>query len=821
MKQALLLIILFISLLSSAQQTVVYGTVTDAATGESLPFTRVQFQNSKIGTLSDSVGFYKIQTYYATDSLQFLSPGMKSQTVKVKLDQEQEINIKMSIDIGEIEEVVVLPPDEFPSTILHKKVIAHKNINNKEKLNSYEYEVYSKVQADLNNIDQSFEDSKLVQKLDVVLQYLDSTDTSNRFLPLVLSETLSDFYFKKNPKQKREIIKATKITGVENLTINQLLGDMYLDINIYDNNINLISRSFVSPLSDIARAYYRFYLDDSTFIGNQWCYKLRFVPKRSGDLTFQGEMWIHDTTYAVRKISANISPDANINYVKDLYFEHEFQMVQPEVWMLVSEKMIADLKITKESKILGVYGRKYSSRKYISVNTNRPDKFYHSDYTVEFADSAKIRDDAYWASHRHVPLNIQEKGIEQMIDSLENNKTFKTLKNLTYFATTGYWPLGKVELGSVYSFVSYNVVEKFRTALALRTSNNFSHRLELGGRVAYGFGDRRLKYGGTIRYNITPKKRGMMLGYYNYDIEQIGSAPNAAAVGSTFGTLLRTGRLDKLTMVQKAGINLEKDVKKDIILFGGFEWKEYRPLGITPYIVNNNQGGYDSINKIVASEFLFRFRWAKNEEFVGGIFDRSSLGSRFPIISIQGIFGVKGLLGANYNYQKVELNVEHQRAIGPLGRIKYGVTGGYVFGKAAYPFLKVHEGNESYWLQLTGFNQMKYFEFISDKYVEGFIENHWEGAFFDRIPGIKKLKWRFVTAARVAYGGISQRNIDQMELPTFTRQFGKVPYIEAAVGIENIFNIGRVDLVYRITHNDPNSKFINHLAVRARFSFLL
>ncbi|MES2800408.1 MAG: DUF5686 family protein [Bacteroidota bacterium] len=820
MKKILLLIFLVVSLGANSQQTVVYGTVTDASTNEYMPFVRVQFQNSKIGTLTDSVGFYRIQTYYATDSLEFMSAGMKSQTVKVKLDKEQEINIKLSETINEFEEVVILPPDEFPSTILHKKVIAHKDINNKEKLSAYEYEVYSKVQADLNNLGEDFDDSKLVKKLDVLLDYMDSTKEGNRFLPLILSETLSNFYFKKNPKQKKEVITATKITGVENLTINQLLGDMYLDINVYDNSINLISRAFISPVADIARTYYKFYLDDSTFIDNQWCYKLRFVPKRTGDATFEGEMWIHDTTYAIRKISGNISPDVNINYVKDLYFEQEFKMIQPEVWMLVSEKMIADLKITKESKIMGVYARKYASRKYFAINSGHPDKFYRSDYTVELLDSAKLRDENYWIAHRHIPLNKQEEGIEEMVDSLENNRTFKTLKNLTYFATTGYWMLGKVELGSAYSLVSYNAVEKFRMALALRTSNNFSHRLEIGGKVAYGFGDNRFKYGGTIRYNITPKKRGMLSGYYNYDIEQIGSAPNAAAVGSTFGTLLRTGRLDKLTMVQKAGINLEKDIKKDVILYGGFEWKEYIPLGITPYVISNAQGGFDSINRITASEFTFRYRWTKDEEFVGGIFDRSSLRSKFPIISIQGIFGVKGLLGANYSYQKFELHVEHNKLIGPLGRIKYGATMGYVFGKAAYPFLKVHTGNESYWLQLIGFNKMNYFEFVSDKYIEGFMENHWEGAFFDRIPGVKKLKWRFVTAARVAYGHISQRNISQMELPSFTKQFGKIPYVEAAIGIENIFNIGRVDLVYRITHNEPNSKFINHLAIRARFSFL-
>jgi hypothetical protein len=164
--------------------------------------------------------------------------------------------------------------------------------------------------------------------------------------------------------------------------------------------------------------------------------------------------------------------------------------------------------------------------------------------------------------------------------------------------------------------------------------------------------------------------------------------------------------------------------------------------------------------------------------------------------------------------------MEHNKLIGPLGRIRYGLNAGYIFGTAAYPFLKVHEGNESFWLLTSTFNKLDFFEFISDKYVGGFIENHWEGLFFDRIPLIKKLKWRLVTTGRITYGGISDRHAQEMSLPSFTKQFGKIPYAEVAVGIENIFKVGRVDLVYRMTHNAPDTKFINHLAVRARFSLV-
>jgi hypothetical protein len=816
MNKCTLLLLVLIPFSSFAQQTKVKGMVWDAVNNQPMPFVKVQFQNSKIGTLTDTLGRFFIETYYATDSLVFSAVGFNTYSFKVVKDQEQEITVRMSNRMNEMEEVKVLPPDEFPSTTLHKRVIANKYINNREKLLSYEYELYNKIQLDLNNIGDKFTERGIVKRLDLVMDYLDSNDHGKSYLPVILSESISKFYFKNNPKKRKEIVSATRITGIDNLQMNQFLGDMYLDINIYDNTITLFNKSFVSPVSNFARSYYRFYLEDSTFLENQWCYKLKFVPKRTGDATFEGEMWIHDTTYAVKQISATISPGTNINYIQDLYFEHHFDQVANEVWMLTKEKMIVDVKITKNTAVYGFYGRKLSTRKAFVINEEHPADFYRAESTVEILDSAKIRDDAYWIAHRHEPLSTQEVGIDNMIDSLNEVTFFKALKNLSYFATTGYYPLGKVEIGSAFSLISFNPVEDFRTALALRTSNNFSRRLELGGKIAYGFGDEKFKYGVNIRYNITPKKRGMLTTYYRYDIEQIGQSPTAASIGSTFGTLFRTGPLDKLTMVKKAGVNLEKDIKKDLILYGGFEWKEFTALGLANYVkFNPSSNIYDTLSKITSSEFIARIRWTKNEEFISGSFDRTSVGSKYPILSLQGIFGVKGLLGGNYTYQKIEFLMEHSRQIGVLGRIRYGVNAGYVFGTTAYPFLKVHEGNQSYWLLTSTFNKLNFFEFISDKYVGGFVENHWEGLFFDRIPLIKKLQWRLVTTGRITYGAISSRHAAQMILPSFTKQFGNVPYAEVAVGIENIFKVGRVDLVWRVTHIDPG---MSPLGIRARWA---
>jgi hypothetical protein len=813
MKSLLILLFLFLfPLVGLSQTTTVKGFVKDDK-GEPIPFARVRFVGTKIGDLSDSTGAYFLQSYYATDSINVQFIGFQPQSVKIKKDIEQTVNITLSIQSTDYKDVVVMISSESPAVALHKKVIANKLINNKEKLDAYQYKLYNKIQLDLNNLGDKFQQNGLVKRMDLVMNYLDSTLDGNTYLPVILTESLSDFYFKNQPKQKKEIVNATKITGIENVQVNQFLGDMYLDLNVYDNIYDLFNKSFISPLAPFARTYYQFVLEDSTFIGSDWCYKLRFEPKRSGDLAFTGEMWINDTTYAVKQIKASISPDANLNYIQNLYFEHFFDQVQNEVWMLTEERLILEFRLTEESKILGMYGRKYSKRSEFVINEVKDHSFYATN-TVELSDSAKIRSQDYWQNNRPITLNVQEKHIEEMVDSLSKTSFYKSMKKLLYFATTGYFQFNKIELGNATSLISKNPVENYRVALALRTSNDFSKRLELGGRVAYGFGDEKLKYAGKIRYNITPKKRGMLTGIYSYDIEQIGQSPTAASMGSTFATVFNTAPFDKLTFVNKVGLNLEKDIKKDLILYGGLEWKSYTPLGLANYQRALN---LDTVNvsNIKTFEFIGRVRWTKGEEFLSGYFDRTSLRSVYPIFSLQAIIGMKNIFGSEYNYQRLEFQMEHNTQLGVLGRMRYGVTAGYIFGTTAYPFLKVHEGNQSLWLLTSTFNKLNFMEFISDKYITGFIENHWEGLFFDRIPLIKKLNLRLVTTGRILYGDISQKHEQAMLIPDFVKRFNGVPYMETSVGIENILKVIRVDLVWRMTHPIPGQ---SPFGIRARYA---
>jgi hypothetical protein len=796
-----------------AQQTNITGTVTDKK-GDPLGFVQVQFLDSKIGTKSDSLGQFNISTYYPTDTLVFRLLGYQTERVKIKKDQSQVLEVKMQTQDKEIAEIFLKAPLETRGAQLHRRIIQYKDVNNKEKLSAYQYHLYNKIQLDASNLDSGLINNPLVDRLSIVKNYLQTDSSEKSLLPVILSESVSDFYYLKDPKLKKEEVEATHITGVDNMQMTQFLGDMALELNIYDNIYDLFNKSFISPLAPFARSYYQFYLDDSTFIGADWCYKLRFVPKRTGDLVFEGHMWVHDTTYAIKRFEANIAPGANLNYIQEFYFEHTFEQVQKEVWMLTSEKMVLSFKITEKSKFLGLVGRKYSQRSNFIINEPKPEAFYRATNTVDVLNNAQERSEQEWAALRPVTLNEKELRIQEMVDSLEALPFYQNMRKLTYFATTGYWPINKIEVGSVASLVSANPVENLRVALALRTSNEFSKRLELGGRLAYGFGDERFKYNLKLRYNITPQKRGMLTAYYNYDIEQIGQAPTAASMGTSFVTFLSTAPFDKLTFVQKTGVSLEKDVKKDLILYGALEWKNYTPLGLATY---QQLSGFDTIqvSQLTATELTTRIRWTKDEEFLSGSFDRTALRSPYPILSFQGIFGFKDILRSNYRYQKYEFQFEHNTQLGVLGRMRYGFTLGYINGTAAYPLLKVHEGNQSLWLLNSTFNMVNFIEFISDRYVIGFAENRWEGLFFDRIPLLKASKIRLITTERIMLGSLSPKHNQALLIPDFVRPFNGVPYVEVGIGIENIFKVIRIDFLYRATHQIPGT---SPFGIKARYS---
>ncbi|MFP5471790.1 MAG: DUF5686 family protein, partial [Bacteroidia bacterium] len=518
----------------------------DAQTQEPLAFASVQFKGTKTGTTTDFDGNYSLETYYASDSLLVRFVGYKTLVLKVKKDVEQKIDFAMQVE-GEMMEEVVVKADkdaENPAHVIFRNVIANKPINNKEKLDAYEYEVYNKVEFDLNNITDKFSKRKVFKKFDFIFENVDSSETEKPYLPVLITESISDFYYRKNPKNSKEIIKASRISGVNNTSLSQFMGQMYQQGNIYNDRLEVFGKFFTSPFADNGLLHYRYYLEDSASIDGYWCYKLIFTPRRKQELTFEGEVWIHDTTYAIKEITGYIAEDANINFVKQLIVKQSFAQVEKEVWMPIKDELFVELNLIEQQ--MGFYGRKTTSYKNFVINTPKEGSFYTADDIVVMDDALK-KENNYWEKHRHDSLTKNQKNIYRMIDTLENLPIVHTYIDVIQTVLSGYKILGPVELGPYFSTYSFNVVEGHRFRLGGRTSNDFSKKIEFSGYGAYGLTDERFKFGVGSRINITKDPRRMLHLIYKNDVEQLGMSQNAFRSDDILSSFLRRNPYNKLS----------------------------------------------------------------------------------------------------------------------------------------------------------------------------------------------------------------------------------------------------------------------------------
>jgi hypothetical protein len=805
------------------QKTKVYGVITDKITKETIPFATISFKGTKTGTTSDIDGNYLLESYYSSDSIIVSFVGYAPKTIGIKKDQSQKVNIALATSEKILTEFVVeaSKKDENPAHALIKKVIDNKKINNRVKLDAYEYEVYNKIEFDINNLDEKFMNRKVFQKFDFVFDMIDSTD-EKPYLPIFIIESLSDYHYRRKPEEKKEIIKATKISGPENESISQYLGDMYQNINLYDNTMYIFGRQFISPTNNNMLLHYKLYLTDSGYIDNNWCYKLEFMPKRKSDLAFVGEMWVHDTTYAVKVFEASIAGDANINFINSYRIKQTFEQVEDEVWMMTLDETIADINPLENDKQKGFYGRKTTSYKNFVINKPRDDEFYNGT-DILVLDSVQNKSSEFWDEQRHIKLTEKENKIYHMIDTVKNLPIVKTYIDVIQTLVTGYKVLGPIELGPYSSIYSYNPIEGHRFSAGIQTSNDFSTQIMFKGNVAYGLTDEEWKYNLGTKFFISKSKKPRRLVDIKYvnDVTQFDRQLFEPYSQNIISSFLRRNPYNKL-------INLE-----GLRVHYFHEWFEgfSNSISVSNYNIkalgdvltfSKTQGPVtSSVNSLYNSEITLGMRFAKDEKFVSGEFNRISLGSAKPIYELDASFGVKGVLNSGYDYQKVKFGVKDRVLLGYWGIFRYDLEIGKLWGTVPFPFLFIHNGNETWGYNNNDFNAMNIGEFMSDEYVSLSVAHYFGGVFLNRIPLLRKLKWRELITGKIVYGRLNDRHAQVLDLPSFSSSLSDKPYAEVSAGIENIFKVVRVDAIWRLNYLDNNAQDISVLrfGIRAKLQF--
>jgi len=809
-----IVIITFIQFEGSAQKTIVKGLITDELTKETIPFVNISFLNTSIGTITDTNGNFHLETDLLVDSLLISYIGYESQKIKIENRTITELDINLKLVDMALDEITIFA-GENPALRIIRNIQKNKKKNNSEKLEYFQCNVYNKLQLDLSNINDKFQKRKAFNKFQFVFDLKDSSEVLGKtFLPVFISENYSQYYYQKRPERKKEIIIANKISGIENKSYSEFTGQMYIDINMYNNYIDVFGKQFVSPFSNNGLMVYKYFLEDSSFINNKWCYNITYKPKRKQERTFYGNFWVNDSTWAIVKVNARISKDANINYVKDLILEHEFDLFFDSVWFKTKDKLLVDINLLNKTQ--GLFGRKLTIYKNLKLNRQDSANLFSSNQLNEAIVIDTIPDDdiSYWNSVRPEKLSEKEEQIYQMVDSVKNVPIFRTFTDIIYLLAYGYYTHKKIEYGPYFKTFSFNPIEGSRFRIGGRTSNAFSTNLMLYGHVAYGTKDKRFKYGLGTLYMINKNPRFTIDLYYENDLSLLGQSVNAFSEDNILASILAIRPNDNLLNLERYRVLLEKE------WFTGFSNTLrlfYGTLLPSEKIPFQNSTNNESWNNLVASEVSFKTRFAFNEKVLSGEFERVSLGTKFPIIDIDLTIGLKDVLNSDFEYYRASFKITQAIDVGLLGYFKYAIGIGKIWGELPFPLLYLHEGNETYALDDYAYNLLSYYELGSDFYQSIYLEHKFQGLLFNKIPLFRKLKWRETVQMKVLNGSITEKNKQVWDFPQSLSEIDK-PYVEVGVGIENIFKLIRIDAMWRLTNREKDN--IQKFGIKAKLQFI-
>lgn len=838
----------FLCLLSTLVQAqtggyVLMGTVISARNQEPVPFASVVLMGRSAGVTTDENGFFTLKTKSLTDSLLVSSLGFA--TKKVRLDKTKSVQtLAIALEAAgmQLKEVVV-KSGENPAFRVLRNVRDHKTQNDRSRLTAYEYTSYSKAEVALSRLPAPKPGRKNKGFMRRIAGEVYKTDSltdehGNRLLPLLVSETVSRYYYHESPPRKREQVLKTQVKGVgvdEAEFISQFTGgSAFQSYNFYDNYLLILGKDFASPIGESWRNWYTYFIADTTTVGDRVCYGIEFDPKRPEDLVFTGKMWIDTASFALCQIEAHVGKEANINYVQNLTLEQELEPVidfagTPTAWLPAGIRITASVSVGK--KAMGFRTKLVLRNSGFVVNQPHELSFYA--LPTDIADTARQENETYWNTVRRTlagsdSLDRDDRTARRMIDSLRQVPIVKTAETIGAILATGWYKLNGISLGPYPYLGAYNSVEGLRMRLGFKTNQDFSRKWVLRGYAAYGTLDRSYKGGGEIDYLFSRKPWTIAGGRFTNDLERLGVSPELIGGSRLFYAFSRFGQYRGAYRNRQTEVFLRTEPIKGVLLTGTLGSSNFRPRFPFHYRVSPALGD----NSPLQSDFYDTFwsieaRLSRKETYIMDGNERVTVGTkRTPVVTLRFTRGTQGL-GGNFDYTRFTLRAFQTLRLGVLGRTAYTLSAGYTPATLPAPLLFPHVGNPTVFYTPNLFNRMRFYEFVSDKFVALYLQHRFEGFVFNRLPGLRKLNWRLVTNANLLWGSRSQANQnvetfkelpDGLQPTRFGTLNGRTPYVEVGYGIENIFNIFRIQAIHRLTYLSPG---INHFVIKgaAQFTF--
>ena len=834
-KSFLLFLLLGCCISVSAQN--IQGVVTDSLTNEPIPYLSVFYEGKGVGSITDNDGNYKVETRKGWNKLTFSAVGYVTKVVNIIPGVTKNLNVRMRPDDIMLDEVVVKPKREKysrknnPAVELMKKVIAHKKNNKLSENDYYQYNKYQKITMSLNDVTPEMLEKGMYKKMPFLKDQIELCEETNKFiLPISVDETASQKIYRKHPKSEKTIIKGMSSTGVNELfatgdMLSTVLKDVFTDVNIYDNDIRLLQYPFISPISSSdAISFYKFYIMDTTFVDKDKCFHLTFVPNNSQDFGFTGHLYVlADSSYTVKKCTMNLPKKSGVNFVDNMDIIQEFEQLPNGEWVLKTDDMIVEMTLMKIMQ--GFQIRRTTRYSDYAFDELPQQLFKRKGAEIKEAD-AMMRGDDFWNQYRPVPLTQTESSMDMLVKRLEQMPGFKyvifVLKAfIENFVETGTKEHpSKVDIGPVNTMISNNYIDGLRLRMSAQTTANLNPHLFFKGYYAYGFKDHRSKYMGEVEYSFNKKEylprefpKNSITFSYQYDVMSPTDKFLKTDKDNVFVSF-KTSTVDQMSYVRNIALKYENETQFGLKTTVEVKHSTDEPTGGLAYITNDDQKTL--VPEIQTMEASLAFRYAPGETFVNTKQRRIPVSFDAPVFTLSHTAGFKGVLGGEYNYNLTEIGLYKRFWFSSWGKIDMFVKGGAQWNKVPFPLLIMPAANLSYILQRETFNLLNHMEFLNDRYASLDVSWDLNGKIFNRIPLLKKLKWREAIGFKMLYGHLTDKNNPMKhpgdsELFLFPTRDGrptsfvmdpKTPYMECSVGIHNIFKILHIDYVRRLNYLD-------------------
>ncbi|GHU70187.1 collagen-binding protein [Bacteroidia bacterium] len=759
---------------------------------------------------------------------------------RIELSADDSAKVTMAYESQDV--VVVGAKNKYsrknnPAVDLMKKVIEHKNRNRIENRNEYSVQIYDKLTLALDEFDPKDTSNLFFRFFPFLRNHTETSELNgNQVLNISLREKISGLYYRRSPHLNKIIVSAQRHTGVDESfdsdgAITHNLEEIFKGINVFDNDITILLNKFVSPLSSIfAIAYYEYEIEDTVYVDGKPAVVLAFAPANRQSFGFTGRLQVAlDGTFALQKISMTTSRNINLNWVDKMRIVQQFKELDDGTRVMERENIYAVFRPTTTSRP-PLYAHLFRNFDQYNFSPGNLDSMAHLLGNIRVLPDASAKSGAFWIENRPYPLSEQENQLEIVLLLLRDDPVYTGLIKFFEMLISGYIPTrfdkneSRFDFGPVTSTFSSNYLEGFRLRIGGITTARLHPQWFLGGYAAYGFKDKKWKYQARLTHSLEPRKQHAMERpihnislTHRFDVFIPGSY-SPFMENDNFFNSLKTGIAEtQMQYIRSTEIRYEK------------EWRN--GFSINTWLRNENNcaaGTLTPFPEFMTTVAGLQLRYAPDEKFYSGRGGRKSafnVAREVPVFTLSHQMGLESVLGSDFSYHYSEASAEKRIWLSSFGYIDAVVRAGRVWNKAPFPLLIFPLTNQSLFIRSESFMMMRSMEFVSDEYASLFATYYLKGWIFNRIPLFNRLKWREVVSLGAVYGRLSDKNnpavepFGLFEFPAGTRPFGKQPYVEASIGIDNIFKVMRVDYFRRLTYlDDPNIRK-GGIRLAFRFSF--